>query len=150
MRRIFAALAILLVGTHLAFGADRQPQVRDGSDHPKDGFVSADALSKWAGTSSFGGGFVQSARLGDQLVYVVMRSFTSGTPSTELSVYAPKMNSRGLYRVLLQPSRMVQLHTRFTADSIIIEQYDRVTRNWVVSLTITKQFFQDEATYLKQ
>jgi len=146
MRRIFAALAICLLGAHLSYGADSQPQVRDGSDHPKDGFASADALSQWASTSSFGGGFVQSGKVGNQPVYVVMRSFTSGIPSTELSIYAPKEDGKGLYRALLKPSRRVQLHTRFTPDSVIIEQYDPQTRKWIVSLTVTQAFFQDENT----
>ena len=73
MKNIFASLAVLLAGSLFLFGADRQLKVGEGSEHPEDGFASADALAQWAGTSSFGGGSVQSSKLGDRAVYVVTR-----------------------------------------------------------------------------
>src|ERR1051326_4282979 len=138
---IISAHMVLLVAAQFAIGADRHFKVGEGAEHPKDGFASADALFEWAATSSFGGGSVQSCKLADRAVYVVMRSFTSGRATTELSVYADKRNGKGVYRAISQPTRLVELRTRFTDDSIIVEQYEQPTRSWVVCLTITKHFF---------
>jgi hypothetical protein len=150
MHTIFSFLAVLLISAQFAFGADRQLTVGEGAEHPKDGFASADALAQWAATSSYGGGSVQSFKLGDQEVYVVTRSFTSGMATSELSIYAPKTDGQGVYRAIIQPTRVVELRTRFADDSIIIEQYDQPTRKWVVCMTVTKYFFHDDTTHLKR
>ena len=150
MKTIIASFAVLLIGALFVFGADRQLKVGEGLEHPKDGFASADALSLWAGTSSFGGGSVQSSKLGDRAVYVVTRSFTSGRATTELSIYTDRTDGKGVYRAFFQPTRLVELRTRFADDSIIIEQYDQPTRKWVVCMTVTKYFFDDDTTHLKR
>src|SRR5688572_21313595 len=150
MKTILLSFAVLLICAQFVLGADRQLKVGEGSEHPKDGFASADALTHWAGTSSFGGGSVQSSKLGDRAVYVVTRSFTSGMATTEVSVYADKADGKGVYRALFQPTRLVELRTRFADDSIIIEQYDQRTRKWVVCMTVTKYFFHDDTTHLKR
>ena len=150
MKTIIASLAVLLVGTLFVFGADRQLKVGESSEHPKDGFATADALSHWASTSSFGGGSVQSSKLGDRAVYVVTRSVTSGMATTELSIYADRTDGKGVYRAFFQPTRMVELRTRFADDSIIVEQYDQPTGKWVVCMTVTKYFFHDDTTHVKR
>lgn len=150
MKTIIASLAVLLISALFVLGADQPLKAGEGSEHPKDGFASAAALSHWAGTSSFGGGSVQSSKLGDRAVYVVTRSFTSGGATTELSIYTNKTDGKGVYRALFQPTRLVEQRARFADDCIIIEQYDKPTRKWVVCMTVTKYFFHDDTTHLKR
>lgn len=149
MKTSLASLTILLVGALIVSGGDRPLKAGEGSEHPKDGFISAEALSQWAGTSSFGGGFVQSSKLGDRAVHVIIRSFTSGMATSELSIYTARPDGKGVYRALFQPTRLVDLRARFADDSIIIEQYDQPTRKWVVCMTVTQSFFHDDTTRLR-
>jgi hypothetical protein len=113
-------------------------------EYPANGFASAYELRQWTETSSFGGGSVESFSLGDRMVYVATRCFTPGRPTSELSIYTDKTDGKGVYRLLFQPTRTVELRTRFDDDGIIVEQYDQQSSKWIVCLTITKYFFESQ------
>jgi hypothetical protein len=136
--RIVIATLLLVCGS--LFAAEPPRKVWEGAEHPKDGFASVDALRTFAETSSFGGGFLTAHRLADRDVYVVSRCFTSGVPTTELSIYLKHPEAATFYCALFQPLRGVELRSKVAGDAIVFEQYDYGRRGWVIAMTVTRHF----------
>jgi hypothetical protein len=138
----FAINAFLLLISVCGLAFESKRGAGEVAEHPKDGFASLQALRTFAETSSFGGGVLTTHRLGDRDIYVVNRCFTSGAPTSELSVYLPRPKGDGFYSALIQPIRMVEIRSEVVADAIIFEQYDYDQRSWVTAMTLTKHFFR--------
>ena len=113
----------------------------EGADAPHQGFATLAELYCWSATSSFGGGTIVTYQLSGQNVYAVIRSFTAGRASTELSFYIAKPDGKGLVRVLHLPQRTTELRTRQAEETLLVELYDFRKGTWVTAMTLTQHAF---------
>lgn len=142
MRLVTSFLTAIVVTVLAVAGADSQGTPAKRNECPPGSFASAEELTRWGQSSAFGGGSVAQYQLGEHQVYVVTRMHTSGMLSSELSVYARKLDGKGLQLALFRPTRYVGVTTRLVEGAIVCEQEDKTTRRTVTVLTITKNFFE--------
>jgi len=80
--------------------------------------------------------------IGGRTVRIVLRSFTSGVMTSDLTLWTVDREGKGLSLALHIPTRMTHMATRKVGDSIVVETPDPETGKLVVALTISPRLLE--------
>ena len=137
---------LLTLVTAIMWTSSVDAQKRRGKPIPEDGFSTVTELDRWA-SSTWGGGWMESLKLGDTPIHYTLRRFTSGIGSSELIFWCKRNDDqiRPFVIVPVQYNMTFRIEARDGKIAIDADRYDPIRKGSKPALEISPYLLPADA-----
>ena len=139
MKNLLILISLLVATT----GYPKPMKVLESTDIPPQGFSTFEDLSKWASTSSFGGGHAKEIKLNEAMIFYSDRMFTSGRPTSELTFYS-KRKDGSIHPFIHIPLQWKEFRIELKEAVIVIHAKSLGSDIWNLAAVITESMIPNQ------